>query len=117
MSDQPREQRPDQQDPRPTRGPGPDNDSLATLRRIVQLLDEIRGRLDIDARARRHRQFSLARLLGALLQALVVGLVIAALADWVYGAALGAQLVKLVFAGVLQLGALTAFVIARDNLG
>ena len=94
---------------------GAGDESLAVLRQIEQSLDEIRGRVDTATRAHRHREFSVARLIGALLQALVVGFVIAALADWAYQAPPAGQLVKLAFAGVLELGALTAFVLARDG--
>jgi hypothetical protein len=88
---------------------------LPALRRIERLLVDIRGHLEATARAHRHRDFSLSRLVAALLQALVVGLVIAALADWAYQTPPGAQLVKLAFAGVLQLGALTALVLAQGG--
>lgn len=92
-----------------------DDDTRATLRRIEALLQELRAHAESVARPRRHREFSLARLFGAILQALVVGLIIAAAADWAFQAPLGSQLVKLVFGGVLQLGALTAFTISRDH--
>ena len=87
-------------------------DELAVLRRIERTLEEIRGRLETTARAQRHVEFSPARLIGALFEVLVLGLVIAALADWIYQAPLPNQLVKLTLAGVLQLVALTAFVLA-----
>jgi len=43
-----------------------------------------------------------------------VGFVIAAIADRVFQAEIGQQLANLLLAGVLQLGALTAFLLARD---
>jgi hypothetical protein len=49
-----------------------------------------------------------------VLQFLVVGSAIAAVADWAFQAELGKQLVMLMFAGVFQLGALTAFVLSRE---
>lgn len=95
-------------------------DLLAALQRVEEVVKDIRGRLEgmgewveTTTRERRHRQFSAAWLIGSLLQALVIGFVVAALADWAFEAELGRQLVKLALAGVLQLGALTAFVLAR----
>jgi hypothetical protein len=88
---------------------------LASLRRIERMLDEIHGAFETSARAHHFHHFSLARLSGALLQSLVVLLIVFALSDWVYAASEGKQLVKLAFAGVLQLGALTAFVVARGE--
>ena len=101
----------------PIEGAADDNEQelLGRLRQIESLLADIRGQVDATLRERRHREFSVARLTGALLQALVVGLVIAAVADWAYRADPAFQLVKLAFAGVLQLGALTAFVMSRQR--
>jgi hypothetical protein len=87
---------------------------LATLRRMERALDEIRARLEAAARARHHREFSLARLFATLCQMLVVGLVIIALADWAYMGPPGRLLVELALAGVLQLGVLTALILSRD---
>lgn len=105
---------------KPTGGPDPaqrprGEDLLAALQRVEDVVKDIRGRLESTARERRHREFSAAWLIGTLLQALVIGFVIAALADWAFEAELGKQLVKLALAGVLQLGALTAFVLARGG--
>ena len=98
------------------RKPGLDNtELLGVLQRVAGLLEELRGRFDTSTREQRHREFSAARLIGAILQALVLGFVFAALADWAYGVKEGPQLVKLAFAGVLQLGALTAFVLSRGK--
>jgi len=88
---------------------------LAVLERMERVLSETRGRLEAAERSQRHREFSLARFAGALLQAVVVGLIIGALSDWAYEAPPAQQLVKLAFAGVLQLAALTAFIVARDS--
>jgi len=96
------------------RNPGAD-ERLVVLRRMEQALDEIRGRLEATARARQHREFSLPRLLAALCQMLVVGLVGVALADWTYQGPSARLLVELALAGVLQLGALTAYVLACDG--
>jgi len=94
--------------------PAGTGEQWATLRRIEELLAEIRARLDTVAQLQQHREFSLARLIGAVLQALVVGLIIAAFADWAFQAPPVQQLIKLLFAGVLQLGVLTAFIVARE---
>ena len=83
--------------------------------RMVELLEEIRGRLDADARDRAHKPFSLAWLLGGLLQVLVVGLVVLAALDWLFQTGAAPLLTKLAFAITLQLMALTAFVLARDD--
>ncbi len=86
-----------------------------SLRRVERTLEEIHGTLESDTRARRYREFSLARLIGTILQTFAVLLVIFALADWAFDAHPVQQLVKIAFAGVLQLGALTAFLLARER--
>jgi hypothetical protein len=98
----------------PAGQPAPD-EMLAVLRRIERALEEIRGRLETTARAQQHREFSLARLLAALCEALAVGLVIIALAGWIYDVPPGKLLVELALAGVLQLGALTAGLMGRES--
>lgn len=96
--------------------PGESPDVLGLLRHIDGLLEELRGRVEAVTRTQRHREFSFARLAGGVLQVLVAGLVIAALADWLFNAReIAAPLIKLMFAGVLQLGALTAFLLGRDG--
>lgn len=110
-----------QVEPRPEhRPPGhaqePDAaEPLELLRRIERSLSEIHDRLEAREHERRHQEFSVARLIGSLVQALVVGFLIAAIADWVYNAPVEKQLVKLAFAGVLQLLALTAFTLTREQ--
>jgi hypothetical protein len=89
-------------------------DPLLALPRIERLLTGMSDRLEALTRERQHRDFSLARLIGWVLQFLVVGSAIAAVADWAFQAELGKQLVMLMFAGVFQLGALTAFVLSRE---
>jgi hypothetical protein len=98
---------PEQPDPRP--------EDLATLRRIEHVLDEMRNLLDTTQREQQHRVFSPARLAGAILQALVVGLVAWALSDWILAAPAGPLQIKLAFAAVLQLIVLTAFASARQD--
>jgi hypothetical protein len=92
-----------------TDGPG---DAASSLHRIESLLREVRDGLDLLARERQHQEFSATRFVGAVLQAIVIGLVIAALASWVYSDTPSNTLIKAVMAGVFQLGALTAFVVS-----
>lgn len=87
---------------------------LAALERLEALVDEVRRGVDVVARERRHREFSPARLVGSILQSLVVGLVLWGLSDWVFAEPTEGLFVKLAFAAVLQLGALTAFVLGRE---
>ncbi|HPM22360.1 MAG TPA: hypothetical protein PLP66_00540 [Phycisphaerae bacterium] len=94
---------------------GTEQELLAALRRLERIAEEMRGLLETTARVQRHRAFSFARLLGALFEALVGGLLFAALMGWVYDASPASLLVELALAGVLQLVALTAFVVARDE--
>jgi len=89
-------------------------DGPLALQRIERLLTGMSDRLDTLTRERRHREFSLTRLIGWVLQWLVVGFAIAALADWAFQAELGKQIVMLMFAGVFQLSALTAFLLSRE---
>ncbi len=97
----------------PARRPGRE-ELLGTLERLERTLDEMRGGLDATAREDRHREFSLPRLIGAILQVLVTALVLWALSDWLFGE-LNQVLIKIGFAGVLQLAALTAFLPGRDS--
>jgi len=88
---------------------------LATTQRIAAAVEELRGRMETLTRERRHQHFSPGRLIGVVLEVIVLGLVIVAVADWAYDANVGSQLAKLALAGVLQLGALTAFILGRDT--
>jgi hypothetical protein len=95
--------------------PDPAPADLETLRRIERLLDEMRNLLDTSQREAQHRAFSPARLAGAILQALVIGLVAWAFSDWIFQSPPAPLQIKLAFAAVLQLIALTAFLTApRD---
>jgi hypothetical protein len=87
---------------------------LSTLERLERTLDQMRGSLDATVREQGHREFSPAHLIGVIAQVLVVGLELWALSDWVFNE-LGQVLVKLGFAGVLQVGALTAFFLSRQS--
>ncbi len=93
----------------------PQVELLSAVRRLETLVKEMHGHVESITRQQRHREFSAARLIGALLQAVVIGFTIAAIADWVYAAAPATLIIKLLFAGVVQLGALTAFVLSRDS--
>jgi len=90
-------------------------DATVTLERMERLLGQIRGALDATARDAEHREFSIGRLIGAVLQVIVAGLVGLALLDWLLQAPTDSLLVKLAFAAVLQLSALTAFLVARGE--
>ena len=90
-------------------------DALASLQHMESLLGQIRGSLDASARAGEHREYSFWRLLGAVFQVIVGGLVALALLDWLLQAPSDSLLIKLALAAVLQLSALTAFVVSRDR--
>ncbi len=79
---------------------------------MQRTMTEIHSVLDERARSQRHREFSIARLVGGLAQALVIGLLAWAVSDWGLQAPMEALLVKLGFAAVLQLVTLTAFAAA-----
>jgi hypothetical protein len=87
----------------------------ATLARIDRTLRDIRGLLDAQTRERQHREFSPARLVGAVLQVFVLGLLILALVDWLYQWGVTRVYVKLAFAVVLQIMALTSFIAGRSR--
>lgn len=97
-------------------GAGEAEELRASLGRIERMLGQIHGLLDTSQRARTYRDFSILSAAGALLQVLVVLLTIAAFIDWVYRESVfGLTLVKLGLATVLQLGALTAFIVAGQR--
>lgn len=87
----------------------------ASLRRIEKRLEEIRGLLNAQARERQHRDFSAALLVGVVVQIVAAGLIGVALLDWVFQAEPAALAVKLGFAAVFQLAALTALVAWRSK--
>lgn len=97
-----------------TAGPPPlAPDTLAALARIDARLEQIRQLLDSDARESQHQEFSLARLFGSIAQALVVGLLGAAAFDWIFDGTFEQIITKLAFAAVLQVAALSAFILTR----
>lgn len=85
------------------------------LRRVDERLASIDRRMETLVRERQHEEFSIARLVGVVVQVAAVGALVVAIASWVFQAALGQQLVLLLLATVLQLGALTAFVVAGSS--
>lgn len=89
------------------------SEAFARLERIERLLQNIRAGLDASLREQRHEQFSTRRLVGAILQTLVGGLLGLAILDWMFNAPPAAMYTKLAFAGVFQMTALTAFVTMR----
>lgn len=90
-------------------------DVTHTFDRMEQLLGRIHDALDAGARERQHREFSYARLVGAVLQLIVAAMVALALLDYLLYGAVNSLFVKLAFALVLQVSALTAFVVARRD--
>jgi len=90
-------------------------DVTHTFERMEKLLAQIRGTLDAAAREGEHRELSYGRLVGGVLQVVVAGLVVMALLDWLLQGVVNSLFVKLAFAGVLQLSALTAFVVSRKG--
>ncbi len=94
--------------------PAPElRDLVESVRQLEQTHHQVREQLDRISHERAYRDFSMLRLLAAMLQAIVIGLLVVAVADWVYGVSAARQLVTLAFAGVLQLGTLTAVSAAR----
>jgi len=89
--------------------------ALKALQHMESLLGQIRGTLDATVRDGEHKEFSIVRLAGSILQVIVAGLVLLALLDWLLQASVDSLLVKLAFAAVLQLSALTAFVVSRER--
>ena len=90
------------------------------LARIEKSLSEVRAHMNASARESRHKEFSFTLLAGGIAQAIVLALLIWALSDMIFmdgssGETVGLPLVKLAFAGVLQLVALTAFVASRPD--
>ncbi|MGD8452968.1 MAG: hypothetical protein PVJ57_14205 [Phycisphaerae bacterium] len=89
-------------------------DLLATIERVERVLGDLRSLVSSTVREKRQYEFSLARLFGSIAQALVAGLLLWAASDWIFGEPRDALLVKLAFATVLQMGALTGFLLGRE---
>ncbi len=105
--------------PAATDSPAHSAEAERLLARIENNLAEVRAHVNATNRESRHKQFSFTLLAGGIAQAVVMALLVWALSDVIFvsgtsGAApLGLPLVKLAFAGVLQLIALTAFSASR----
>ena len=89
-----------------------DQQPLPTLERMEHHLAALHGALDASARESEHQEFSPARLTGAVLEVIVAGLIVLALLDWLLQVEPMTLLIKLAFAVVFQLVALTAFILA-----
>ncbi len=91
------------------------------LARIEKNLAEVRAQVNATSRESRHKQFSFTLLAGGIAQAVVIALLLWTLSDILFlsgtsgPAPLGDRLIKLAFAGVLQLVALTAFTASRSG--
>ena len=93
-------------------------EAAAAIGRLEGLVREIRGALDASAREQEHREFSIARLFAAIAQALSIGFLLWAALNWMMpadGGEGGVIVIKLLFATVLQLMALTAFYMSRQR--
>ena len=90
-------------------------DVTRTFERMERLLGRIHGALDAGAREGAHRELSYGRAIGGILQVIVAGLVALALLDLLLHGVVNALFVKLAFAMVLQLAAMTAFVVSRRS--
>ncbi len=87
----------------------------ASLLRMERHLSEIASSLESLERERRHKDFSPLLFIGPIAQALVVALLLWTTSDAFFAKLpnTGYMLIKLGFAGVLQMGALTAFLAHR----
>lgn len=93
----------------------PPRDLAATLENIETSVEDLRDAVAGLARTQQYQEFSAARLVGAVIEALVVGLLLWALSDWAFEAPVAQLFIKLGFALVLQMAALTAFLLARES--
>ncbi|MCG3129084.1 MAG: hypothetical protein CHACPFDD_03993 [Phycisphaerae bacterium] len=89
-------------------------DPRVLLERIDAALADIRAHLDALARDRERRDLTAGRLTGAIAQSLVIALLAWAASDWIFGVAFETLATKLGFALLLQLLALTGFLLSRD---
>ena len=90
-------------------------DAAAAVARLERLLREVRGALDAREREHEHQEFSVVRLLGAVVQMCAIGMLTWAAIDCYMQPLMDQALVKAVFAGVLQLMALTTFLVSRPR--
>jgi hypothetical protein len=107
--------------PTATNPPAHSAEAELLLARIEKNLAEMRAHMHAASRESRHKQFSFTLLAGGIAQAVVMALLFWALSDIIFvrgtsgPTPLGVPLVKLAFAGVLQLVALTAFSASRSG--
>ena len=107
--------------PAATHPPAHSAEAELLLARIEKNLSEVRAHMSATSRESRHKQFSFTLLAAGIAQAVVLALLVWALSDIIFGSGtsgptpLGVPLVKLAFAGVLQLVALTAFIASRSG--
>lgn len=83
--------------------------------RSERLLEEIRDLIDATVRERTHKEFSYVWMAGGVAQVLVLGLLLLAALELIFDRLGTATFVKLEFAAVLQLVALTAFLLGRPD--
>ncbi|MBI5863046.1 MAG: hypothetical protein HZB38_00765, partial [Planctomycetes bacterium] len=72
------------------------------------------GSLETTTREQQHQEFSIARMAGAIVQAVAIGLLGWSLLDFLFEAS-SMTLLKITLAGVFQLMALTAFFLSREK--
>lgn len=85
------------------------------LTRTEQTLVQIRDLLEIQARERQYQTASPLLVVGLVVQVAVVGLIALALLDWAFGNFAAPLYIKLMLAVVLQLIALTVFLVTRER--
>ena len=112
-----RPESPETPDPGPTASSNPTGETLPddvhhAFDRLEALLKKIHDALDARAREEEHRDWSYLRTAGVILEIIVGGLVVLALYDWILYGPVNTLVVKLAFAMVLQLAALTAFFVS-----
>jgi hypothetical protein len=83
--------------------------------RTEQTLAQIRDLLEMQARERQFQTASPLLIVGLVVQVAVVGLIALALLDWAFANFAAPLYIKLLLAVVLQLLALTVFVVTREK--
>ncbi len=91
------------------------DDINRSFERMEKLLSQIHGALDANVRESEHREFSSWRLGAYFIQILVLSLIVLALLDWILQGPVAELFVKLAFAGVLQLCAITVFLLTHTK--
>lgn len=85
------------------------------LYEIEHALRGIESLLNAEIRRRSHWEFSSLTVVAAILQVFAAGLFAAAVLDWLFQSVSPTTQIKLLCAGVLQIGVLTALVASRDR--